>query len=89
MAATNDYQAYKSQLNSPPRYHFEVTPNDSTDLTHVTRGIYVGVTGDVKITNVNGQTVTYTNLAAGVHHPMCVSRVWSTGTTATGIIAVY
>lgn len=89
MAAADLFKAFKSMLNSPPRHHFDVTPNDGTDLATVTRGIYVGVSGNVKITNVSGDTVTYTNLAAGVHHPMCAARIWSTGTTATGIIGVY
>ena len=31
-----------------------VTPNDSADLTHVARALYVGGTGDIKIDTPNG-----------------------------------
>lgn len=67
-----------------------VTPNDSADLTTVpTKGIYVGVTGDLKVTLNDGSTVTFTSLSSGVIHPLSVKRVWATGTTATSILAVY
>lgn len=66
-----------------------VTPSDSVDLTDgSTKGVLVGVTGNVKITYETGVTDTVA-LAAGVWHPMAVTRIWSTGTTATGIHAGY
>jgi hypothetical protein len=67
-----------------------VTPSDSTDLArYSTTGLYVGVTGDVKVTLNDGSTVTFTSLASGIIHPIAVKRVWATGTTATNIMAVY
>ena len=73
-----------------PAGHAEaVTPNDSTDITE-TRGLYVGVQGDVKVDMASGATaVTFTNLAAGIIHPLRVTRVYSTDTTATNITALY
>ena len=69
-----------------------VTPNDSTDLTYQTRGLYVGVSGDVVVTMVDqadGANVTFTGLAGGVVHPLEVKRVWNTNTTATNIVALW
>lgn len=67
-----------------------ITPNDSADLTTVpTKGIYIGVTGDVKVTLNDGSTVTFTSLSSGVIHPLSVKRVFAIGTTATNILAVY
>jgi len=66
-----------------------ITPNNSTDLATVTRGIYVGVSGDLKVDMFGGQTVTFKDLAAGVLHPIRVKRVYQTGTDATDIIGVY
>jgi len=67
-----------------------ITTNDSTDLGRgVARGLYVAVSGDVKVTMENGDVVTYTALAGGVVHPFYVKRVWATGTTATGLVALY
>jgi hypothetical protein len=73
-----------------------ITKSDTDDLVNVSRGIYVGGAGDLKVdlyeANPGGTatrtTVTFTALAAGVLHPLRVSRIYSTGTTATGIVAV-
>lgn len=71
-----------------------ITPSDSADLTmtsgvNKTKGVYVGLTGDLKVTMADGSTVTFSSLSGGIVHPLSVKRIWSTGTTATGIIAVY
>lgn len=76
-------------IDSPVESGFSVTPNDSTDLAHPTRGIYVGGTGNLSVILRGGDTVTFQNLVAGIIHPIQASRIRSTGTTATGIIAVY
>lgn len=75
---------------SPAVHAFAITKHDSNDLAFVTRGIYVGGSGDLSVTMAGGETpITFVGLAAGVIHPIRASRVLSTGTTATGIIGVY
>jgi len=77
---------------SPASRAFSITPNDSDDLSIITRGLYVGTSGDVKVDLYGGDTVTFKNLAAGVVHPFVVRRVYSTGTdsdTADEIIGIY
>jgi hypothetical protein len=37
---------------------------------------------------LDGTVITLTNLAAGILHPLQVIRVYETGTTAAGIIAL-
>lgn len=64
-----------------------VTPHDSNKIT-ITSGILVGVAGDVKVMYADGSTDTVP-LAAGIAHPLRVVQVFATGTTATGIHAVY
>lgn len=78
-----------SGLIDPADRAVAVTPSDSADLTEVTRGLYVGASGDVKVDMANGDTVTFVAMAAGVVHPLRVRRVYSTGTDATDIVAVY
>lgn len=68
---------------------FDITPNNTTDLTRVTRGIYVGTSGDLKVDTADGDTVTFVGLSAGVIHPMRIRRVYATGTDADDIIGVY
>ena len=51
--------------------------------------LYVGGAGDLKVSTVGGDEVTFTGLVAGQFIPVNVLRVWATGTTATFIIALW
>lgn len=75
----------------PPANVALVTPSDSTDLAFVTRAVSFSAAGALKVTTENGQTVVIPSgaLAAGVQHAMRVTRIWSTGTGATDIVAWY
>lgn len=67
-----------------------VTPSDSTDLANTATALYIGVSGDVKVTLANdtaGTSVVLKSMPVGLYH-MRVSRVWNTGTLATNIIAM-
>ena len=65
-----------------------VTPSDSVDLPQFSV-IYVGGAGNVKVTTAQGTAVTFTGVNAGTVIPVRVRRVWSTGTTATTMTAVF
>ena len=80
---------FAAGLTSPAEHAVAITPNDGADLANSTRGIYVGVTGNIKITTSAGDDVTFAGLAAGIIHPIRARRVWATGTTATSIVGVY
>ena len=74
---------------NPSGKAYAVTPNDSTDLTTVTRGIYVGTGGNLRVNMAdNGNTVTFPNVQDGTLLPIRVSRVLSTSTTASDIVAL-
>jgi hypothetical protein len=89
MAAINNHHLTK-QINGPVSSGAAITPDDATDLTFETRGIYIGAAGNVTVTLAQDQSkVTFTALAIGVIHPIAASRVWATGTTATDILALY
>ena len=64
-----------------------VTKSDST-VFPTTRGLGIGVTGDVAVRMANGDLITFTAVPAGIF-PVQVNKVLSTGTTATGISALY
>lgn len=72
----------------PAQHAALVTPSDSTDLTNVTRAIYVAVAGDVSLIMQDGAQFTWPGMAVG-YHPVRASRIRSTGTTATGIVALW
>lgn len=63
-----------------------VTPSDTDELTNPGIGLYIGVTGDIKVVTKGGDTVTMVGLAAGIWHPIQVKKVFSTGTSATDIL---
>lgn len=65
-----------------------VIPSNTMDLEKVSSGIYLGGSGDLKVTLKNGSTVTFTGLSSGVIHPISAKRIFATGTTATSILAV-
>ena len=76
-----------SKLN--PNTAINVTPNDSTDLSQPSI-LYVGGAGNVKVNPaVGGSAVTFLNVPAGTELKLKVTRVYSTGTTSSGIIAMY
>ena len=65
-----------------------VTPSDSSQL-ETTAGVYLGTSGDLAVTMKNGSQVVFKSLAAGMIHPLSVTKVRATGTTATDIVVVY
>jgi len=83
------FSNFKAGLSSPASNAFAITPHDTNDLAIMTRGIYVGASGDLKVTLSGGTTVTFVDLAAGMIHPLRVVRVFAAGTDATGIVGVY
>lgn len=64
-----------------------VTLSDAT-IIPVTRSLFVGTGGNIAVRMADGQSVTFSNVAAGIF-PVQVDMVKSTSTTASNIIALY
>ena len=86
---SDKFSNYHSGLESPAERAFAITGNDSTDLTIFPRAIYVGGAGNVKVITLGGDTVTFSGALAGTIIPVRVTRVFSTGTTATNLLGLY
>jgi len=80
------------------RNAFIVTPDDNADINFGglipnsldTGGVlYIGTGGDLKVTMIGGQTVTFFNIANGAFFPIQVKKVWATDTTASNIVALF
>ena len=76
---------------------FDVTPSDTNTLAvdlgadyAITKGLFVGVAGDVEVMMANGSggVAQVFGLEAGFH-PLNVTQVLDSNTTATGIKALY
>ena len=89
MATDNFTYAGDAAVSEPATRAVAIAPDDEADLAEVTRGIYIGVSGDVEVI-LQGDTeaVTFVAMAAGIVHPLRVLRVLE-GTTATDLIGVY
>jgi hypothetical protein len=72
-----------------------VTPSDTVNIPSVTGGtnngcvLYIGGAGNVKVLTVGGDEVTFSSAQAGLVIPVQVLKVFSTGTTATNIVALW
>ncbi|TQN59733.1 hypothetical protein FLX27_20225 [Agrobacterium tumefaciens] len=82
------YTHYAAGLESPASNGFDILPDDTNPLPSPTRAIYVGNGGQLCLTLLSGATVTFQNLPAGSLLPVRATRVFSTRTTATGIIGL-
>jgi hypothetical protein len=54
-------------------------------LSGVPRGVYVAVTGHLKVDMANGTTATWSNLPVG-QHSMAITKIYQTGSTASGLV---
>lgn len=75
-----------------------VTPSNTTNIPNVAAQngsgnngcvLYVGTKGNIKVMTVGGDEVTFTNIQDGSFIPVQVLKVFSTGTTASNIIALW
>jgi len=76
-------------LVSPPSGAVAVTPSDSVDLAKPIRGFMVTVAGTLKATFADGTVTTLPGLVPGAMYGALITRVWSIGTSATGIVGLY
>jgi len=75
---------------SKASYAVTVTPDDDANLSLTpTSGLYVGTDGDIKVNMLDGTTKTFVGLKAGEVYPFEITRVYTTGTTATDIVTLY
>lgn len=67
---------------------FLITPSNTENLAHPTRGIAFSAEGTLKILSVEGEEVTIPEgvLVSGIIHPIRAKRVFATGTTVTDIV---
>lgn len=84
MAKTN----YSPTFPMFPGSAASVTPSDTLDLP-TPSVIYVGVSGNVRVTTAQGTDVIFSNVSSGQVIPVQVIRVWATGTTATTLVRIF
>ena len=87
--AIDEFRYDSKDRDDPASSAAAVTPNDSTNLSNITRGVYIGVGGNMKVTMEDGQTLLFTGLSAGAIYPLRLTRIWADTTTASSIVALW
>ena len=72
-------------ITAPPANALSVSPSDTEELPYVTRALYIGTSGHLRVRTLEGHDVTYRNVSGT--KVLRVTHVFQTGTTATDIIA--
>jgi hypothetical protein len=84
-ALSDHFSAHASGLTSPLSAGFEITPNDSADLSNATRQIRItGQGGNIAVVWLGGGE-TIEPVSAGETLDWRIKRIKATGTTATGL----
>ena len=77
-----------NDLGQPATGAAAITPHDTNELAVMSRYVYVGTTGNLKVTMRDGTTVTFTSVPAGTVLPIRAKVIWATGSTASNIVAL-
>jgi hypothetical protein len=64
-----------------------LTPAD-TDQANQYYALYIGGTGNVRVTTIGGDDVLFTAVPVGTILPVKIKRLWLTNTTATLIVGL-
>lgn len=83
----DDFKDYRRTLEGPADNAVLLTPDDSNDLADVARALYVGTSGNIKVTTAGGDTLLLTAVPVGIL-PIRIKRVWAATTTASTIVAL-
>ncbi len=80
-----------SYKEDPARFSFVPTVSGATELDyHTTAGVRFAVVGAYKVRLVGDTSYTVQYMAAGVHQPLVLSHIHSSGSiAATGIVGYY
>jgi hypothetical protein len=83
VAAALGFQTLPPRDASPGFGGQDIAPSDSTEYSPGFKGLFVPVTGDVRVKMLSGQTVNFNDLAGGQIHPIGFTILYDTGTTET------
>lgn len=83
-----DYAALPLSHASPPREMVSVTPSNSANISPVLTALFTSGGGRIRITLLENADGTYQEFDLDPRQTFrgLIKRVWSTGTTATGLI---
>jgi hypothetical protein len=72
---------------APYGFFEALTKSDDTTYEGI-RGLYIGGAGDVAVADLEGTVVTFKAVPVGTFMPIAVTKLMSTNTTATLVLAL-
>ncbi|HYH69007.1 MAG TPA: hypothetical protein VD866_30210 [Urbifossiella sp.] len=85
----DQFSTHRPGLASPYEHAAEITTHNTNELATYCRAIYVGGSGNLRVTTVRGDTITLTGVVVGTIIPVRAKVVFATGTTATNLVALW
>lgn len=89
MPIKDAFSKHSRSLTSPPEDAVAIIPDDTQLLAQVTRAVFVGGEGDLRVQMLAGGVVTLAAIPAGAMLPLRVRQVFATGTTATALVGLW
>jgi hypothetical protein len=86
---TDAFSRHSRSLTSPPEEAAAIAPDDAAPLAHVTRAVYVGSGGDLRVRMLKGGVVTLASVPGGSLIPLRVSQIYATGSTASDLVGLW
>jgi hypothetical protein len=86
---TDTFSKHSRSLTSPPEEAASLVPDDAVPLGHVTRAVYVGTGGDLRVRMLKGGVVTLAAVPGGALIPLRVAQIYATGTTASDLVGLW
>ncbi|MBH5321251.1 spike base protein, RCAP_Rcc01079 family [Aurantiacibacter sediminis] len=85
----DDFENTADSPIAPAQACFAITPSDTLDLPMATKGIYVGVGGDLNVLSLRGdQPVLFRNVPDGAIIDIRAQQILASGTTADAIVGL-
>jgi len=87
-AIENSTHVKQETMEQPATDAVAVAPSDTNDLPYISRALYIGTAGTLKVRMLSGKDVTFAAVAAGLL-PIRCTKVYDTGTDADDIVALW
>lgn len=92
MPASDRFAGLSEALTQSPATHgFDAyaARSDTVELSQVTRAVYTGSGGTMKVTMASGDVITLAGVPAGALLPIRIRQLWSSVTDVTDAIGLY
>lgn len=83
------FARHSRSLTAPPSAAEAIVPDDAAPLTRVTRAVYVGGGGDLRVRMLEGGIVTFAGVPGGSLIPLRLAQIYATGTSASDIVGLW